>query len=127
MNNLMLIRVAVALVWSYEGLWCKLLGRAPHHETVIQNVPFLTAGQAHTALVILGGLECAIAVWVLCGRWQRTSAVAQTALLALMNSGGLLWASSLIPDPAGMLLQNFAFILLAWIAAGEFKPYAAHY
>ena len=29
-----LIRAAIALVWLYEGLWRKVLGRAPHQESV---------------------------------------------------------------------------------------------
>ena len=126
MTNLWLIRVSIALVWLYQGLWCKLLGRAPHHEAVIASVPFLNAAQAHAALLVLGGLECILAIWVLCGRWAFGAAVAQTALLAVMNTGGVLWASTIIPDPVGMLLQNVAFLLLAWIAAGEVHPHAAH-
>jgi len=126
MNNPWLIRVAIALVWLYQGLWCKLLGRAPHHAAVIGSVPFLNAAEAHAALLALGALECVLAIWVLCGRWAFGAALAQTVLLAIMNTGGVLWASTMIPDPAGMLLQNFAFLMLAWIAAREVHPHAAH-
>lgn len=41
----------------------------------------------------------------------------QTALLIGMNSGGLLYARQLIPDPGGMVVKNFAFLLLAWVVA----------
>ena len=34
-----LVRVAVAGVWIYEGLWCKILGRAPNELRVVQAVP----------------------------------------------------------------------------------------
>lgn len=37
----LLIRLALALVWFYEGLWCKLLGRMPHQEGIVEQVPFL--------------------------------------------------------------------------------------
>lgn len=126
MNKLWLIRVSIATVWLYQGLWCKLLGRAPRHAAVIGTVPFLNAAQAHAALFGLGGLECVLAVWVLCGRWAYAAALTQTVLLAIMNAGGVLWAGSIIPDPAGMLFENFAFLMLAWIAAGEVHPHAAH-
>jgi uncharacterized membrane protein YphA (DoxX/SURF4 family) len=126
MNSLWLIRVAIALVWLYQGLWCKLLGRMPHHEAVIESVPFLDAAQAHLALLGIGGLEVVVAVWVLCGRWAFGAALAQTVLLAIINAGGVFWASAIIPDPLGMLFQNFAFVLLVWIAAREIPPYAAH-
>ena len=125
MNNLWLIRVAIALVWLYQGLWCKLLGRMPHDEAVIGSVPFLAA-QAHSSLLLVGVLECVLAIWVLCGRWAFGAALAQTVLLAIMNAGGVFWASAIIPDPVGMLFQNFAFLLLVWIAAREVHPHAAH-
>src|SRR2546427_10427812 len=117
MNSLRLIRVAIAMVWLYQGLWCKLLGREPHHAAVIGRVPFLNHVQAHAALLVLGALECALAIWVLCGRWAFGAALTQTVLLAIMNAGGVLWASTIIPDPVGMLFQNFAFLMLVWIVA----------
>ena len=126
MRSIWLIRAAIALVWLYQGLWCKLMGRAPHHEAVIASVPFLNAEQAHAALFGLGGLECFIAIWVLCGRWAYGAALVQSVLLAIMNAAGVFWASAIIPDPLGMLFQNFAFLVLAWIAAGEVHPHAAH-
>ena len=126
MTNLWLIRVSIALVWLYQGLWCKLLGRAPQQAAIIGTVPFLNAAQAHSVLLALGALECGLGVWVLCGRWARRAALTQTILLAIVNAGGVLWASTIIPDPLGMLLQNFAFLLLAWIAAGEVHPHATH-
>ena len=36
-----------------------------------------------------------------------------------MNAGGLLWARRIIPDPGGMLVKNFAFLVLAWVAAAQ--------
>ena len=36
-----------------------------------------------------------------------------------MNSGGLLWARRIIPDPAGMIVKNFAFLVLAWVVAAQ--------
>jgi uncharacterized membrane protein YphA (DoxX/SURF4 family) len=119
MSNLLLARAAIAAVWIYQGLWCKLLGRMPHHQEIVGTVPLLTPARAHRALVALGLLECVIGSWVLSGFWPSEAALLQTALLVAMNAGGLLWASRAIPDPVGMLLQNFAFLLLAWIAAGS--------
>jgi uncharacterized membrane protein YphA (DoxX/SURF4 family) len=126
MHNLRLIRLSIALVWLYQGLWCKLLGRTPRHEAVVAAVPFLSAAQGHAALLVLGIVECGVAAWVLSGRRARESALFQTALLLIMNAGGVVWASRIIPDPAGMLFQNFTFLLLAWVAAGELRPYATH-
>jgi uncharacterized membrane protein YkgB len=118
MSNL-LPHAAMASVWIYQGLWCKLLGRMPHHLEIVGTVPFLNASRAHRVLAALGFLECLIALWVLSGIRAREAALVQTILLAAMNIAGLVWARRTIPDPFGMLLQNFAFLLLAWIAAGS--------
>jgi hypothetical protein len=113
----LLPRAAIAAVWIYQGLWCKLLGRMPHHQEIVGTVPLLTPSRAHRALLGLGLLECLIAVWVLSGIRSREAALLQTFLLVAMNAAGLIWASRAIPDPLGMLLQNFTFLLLVWIAA----------
>ena len=114
-----LIRLAIALVWLYQGLWCKVLGGVPRHEAVIEAVPFIGSAAGHSTLIALGLFECGIGLWVLSGRWMRQAAIVQTVLLAAMNAGGLIWAAHLIPDPAGMVLQNFAFLLLIWIATED--------
>jgi uncharacterized membrane protein YphA (DoxX/SURF4 family) len=121
-----LTRIAIALVWLYQGLWCKLLGQQPHHEAVLTRVPFVNAAHAHAALVAFGCFECILAAWVLWGGHAREAALAQTALLAVMNVGGIWWARDVIPDPVGMLFQNFAFVLLAWVVAGKVRPYVGH-
>jgi hypothetical protein len=124
MVNHKLIRASISLVWLYQGLWCKVLGGAPHHEAVVSAVPFIGSAASRAVVIALGLLECGIAAWVLSGWQLRKAAVAQTALLAGMNAAGLIWAWRLLPDPAGMLLQNFAFVLLIWIAA-EVQPHVA--
>jgi hypothetical protein len=45
-------------------------------------------------------------------------ALVQTLTLIGLNSGGLLFSRHLIPDPAGMVVKNAAFLVLAWVAAG---------
>lgn len=119
MPSLLLPRTAIALVWLYQGLWCKLLDHSPHHQKIVGTVPFLNSSQARQALFALGCLECALAVWVLSGLRSNEAALVQTLLLASMNTAGLFWARSLIADPLGMLLQTFVFLLLVWVAAGK--------
>ena len=126
MPSLRLIRTSIALVWMYEGLWCKVLGHAPRHEAILNSLPFLTTAEAHVLLLTLGSLECAIGVWVISGWRPAEGALIQTALLVSMNAGGLIFAARLVPDPAGMLLQNFTFLLLAWTAASNRQTYEPH-
>ena len=124
MLSLLLPRTAIALVWLYQGLWCKLLRRERRHQNIIGTVPFLDGTQARQALAALGALECVLAVWVLSGFRAREAALIQTLLLVCMNVAGVRWARNQIPDPMGMLLQNFVFLILAWAAAGRFGLYA---
>ena len=120
-----LVRLSIATVWFYQGLWGKVLGGLPHQEAVISTAPFLGAAEVHLALITLGLVECGVAVWVLSGKRMRQAATVQTALLVAMNGGGLIWASHVIPDPVGMVVQNIAFLALIWIAS-EDRLYAAH-
>jgi len=119
MPPLLLMQIAVAAVWLYEGLWCKLLGRMPHQFDVVGAVPIFSQRSAAWMLRALGVVECGLAVWVLSGWHPFYAAAAQTALLVGMNSGGLLWARRIIPDPGGMVVKNFAFLVLAWVAAAQ--------
>jgi DoxX-like protein len=119
MPPLVLTQAAVAAVWLYEGLWCKLLSGVPHQFDVVEAVPLFGAGSAAWILRAIGVVECGLALWVLSG-WQPVlAAAAQTGLLVTMNSGGLLWARRIIPDPAGMIVKNFAFLVLAWVVAAQ--------
>ena len=119
MPPLLLTRVAVAAVWLYEGLWCKILGGMPSQVEVVGAVPLFSPRSAARVLRAIGVVECALGVWVLSG-WQPVgAAIVQTGLLVTMNSGGLLWARRRIPDPGGMVVKNFAFLVLAWVAAAR--------
>jgi hypothetical protein len=125
MLSLPVLRIAIALVWVYQGLWCKLFGFEPRHRGILESALFLSPTRARQALAALGVLECFIAAWVLSGIHAREAAAAQTLLLVSMNTAGLWWARSLISDPIGLLLQNFVFLLLAWIATGQLDCRAA--
>ena len=125
MSSLMVPRIAIAGVWIYQGLWCKLLGHAPHHQKIVEATPFLNSSWARPFLLALGMFECVLAAWVLSGIRAREAAVVQTILLVSMNAIALLRARNLISDSVGMLLQNFVFLVLAWIASGAFESYAA--
>ena len=119
------IRTGLAAVWLYQGLWCKLLAGSGRQAEILCSVP-LPGAATHALLLAIGISECALAIWVLSGIRLRAAAISQTVMLAAMNAGGLLWAGRLIADPAAMLLQNFAFLLLAWVAAEKPGAFHAH-
>ncbi len=114
-------RAAVALVWLYNGLWCKLLDGSARHRAIVaaaadQRLPI------PELVTTLGVVEVVLAAWVLSRRWPLAAAWVQTAALAAMNAGGLLLARDLIPDPAGMVVMNLAFLALVWSVARAQAP-----
>jgi len=117
MVPLLLIRSAIALVWLYEGLWCKLLGKMPHQVDVVAAHPLFGPASAARVLKLIGVVEVALAVWVMGGWAPSLAALAQTVLLVGMNANGLLFSRHHIPDPGGMVVKNFAFIVLMWVGA----------
>jgi uncharacterized membrane protein YphA (DoxX/SURF4 family) len=110
---------AVAGVWLYHGLWCKLLGRCPDQVEVVAAVPGLRGGSARAVLLGIGVVETALALWVVSGRRPRVAAAGGTALVAGMNAGGLLFGRRHIPAAKTMLVENAAFLALAWLAAEQ--------
>jgi len=112
-----LVRGAIAIVWLYQGLWCKLLAQCPSHAAVVGSLPQPFGTIAAPLLMIIGAMEVALAVWVIGGWQSRLAAAAQTALLIVMNSGGLIWGRSAIPDPASTVLNNVILLVLVWVVA----------
>lgn len=118
MPPLWLVRVAVAAVWVYEGLWCKILGKEKNQERIVEAVPKWGQAIGPYFLKALGWVELALGLWVLWGWAPGLCALAQTVLLVTLNTNGLLWSRHLIHDPPGMVVKNFGFLVLAWVAAG---------
>ncbi|MEZ4270037.1 MAG: DoxX-like family protein [Myxococcota bacterium] len=112
-----LIHIAVAAVWLYEGLWCKLLRGEPREFEVVKAVPRYGPRFGVPFLMVLGGFEVGLALWVLTGVAPLFCVLTQTALLVSLNANGLLWARHVIHDPRGMVVKNFGFLMLAWVAA----------
>jgi hypothetical protein len=113
----LVVRSAVAGVWLYEGLWCKLLGRESRQVDIVANVPLMSPGTARLFLKVLGLAEVGLGLWALSGAAPVLCALAQTLLLVALNTNGILWSRGLIHDPAGMVIKNVAFLVLAWVSA----------
>jgi uncharacterized membrane protein YphA (DoxX/SURF4 family) len=111
---LTVMRVAVAAVWLYEGLWNKLLSGAESQTKVVTAVPKLGPLLGPMFLKTLGVVEVAVAVWVLSGVYPGLCAIGEVTLLACLNINGLLWARHIIHDPGGMIVKNSAFLVLVW-------------
>ena len=114
---LWVVHIAVAAVWFYEGLWCKLLNGEPNQVKVVEAVPGYGPIWGVQLLKLLGIVEVAVGIWVLIRVTPVLCAIVQTALLVGLNSSGLIWARHLIHDHPGMVVKNFAFLVLVWVSA----------
>ena len=113
MNNWWcLLRVAVALVWLYQGLWHKIVAVDARHLEIVASAPSFLPPRL--ALGMIGGLETLFAISIL-ARWrQRLFAWLQIWMLVAMNAAGILFAGDKIPDIGGMLTMNLVFALTIW-------------
>src|SRR5213592_605351 len=108
---------AVAGVWLYHGLWCKVLGRCPEQAQVVADVPGLRGARAKALLLVLGVVETMLAGWVISGARPRLAAATGTTLVIAMNAGGFAFGRRHIAAPKALLLENACFLALAWLAA----------
>ena len=107
-----LLRVAVALVWFYQGLWHKIIAVDARHLEIVASAPSFLPPRL--ALGMIGGLETLFAISIL-ARWrQRLFACLQIGMLVAMNAAGILFAGDKIPDIGGMLTMNLVFALTIW-------------
>ena len=118
----LVVRVTVAAVWLYEGLWLKVLLRAPHELAVVESLPHVLPLSPTDLLTLIGFGETLLAVGVLSGLFWRPLALLQAALVVLMNTGGIVFAGgTAIGDPLGLVVHNLPF--LACIALiGAYGP-----
>jgi uncharacterized membrane protein YphA (DoxX/SURF4 family) len=117
------IRVAVAAVWIYEGLWLKVLRPAPHELALVESLPFRALSPSQILLGIGVG-ETLLGLGVLSGWHARLLAWFQGVLLVLMNGIGIALGGGAVADPVGLVIHNLP-LLLCIIALGVHGPRSA--
>ena len=55
--SLLWMRVSVAVVWLYEGLWCKVLGMMPTQLAIVVELPGFSRERALVLLKSVGAVE----------------------------------------------------------------------
>lgn len=125
MNPLLLavVRLALAAVWIYEGLWLKVARPSMHELAVAQSVTIGPLSPV-TLLRVIGGGETLMGLGVLSGRYARFLAWFQGVVLVLMNAVGILFAGDAIPDPVGLVIHNLP-LLACIVVLGVCGPASA--
>ncbi|MGV9270442.1 DoxX-like family protein [Kitasatospora sp. NPDC003701] len=108
---------AVALMWGYEGLWCKIFPGRADQRAIVEGLPLLPESAVTALLIAIGLAELALGAWVLTGRRPRLAALVQTLLVVGFNTGGLLFGADRIPEPGRLVVQDLAFLALVWTLA----------
>ncbi len=117
------LRIIVALVWLHEGLWQKLIVRAPHEVAVVESVGQIGPIAPLQLLWLIGAGETLLALGVLSGLFWRALSVFQIVLLVTMNTIGILSSGgTAIPDPVGLVIKNLPLLmciaLIGWYGPG---------
>jgi uncharacterized membrane protein YphA (DoxX/SURF4 family) len=113
MNVLLLvIRLAMALVWLYNGLWLKVIAQNAHHLAIVESV-FGEGLRARAALTAIGLAETLLAIGIATGLAARFVNATQIVVLLAMNAVGIVFAHGEIAQPAGLLIQNLPLFCCA--------------
>ena len=105
------LRVFLASVWIFHGLYSKVLDRIPRHRLIVARV----LGERFSAAAkLIGGLEIAMGLWILSGIQPIVCASAQTVSLVSMNVLEIWLARDLLISPLGMAVLNAGFLALGW-------------
>jgi uncharacterized membrane protein YphA (DoxX/SURF4 family) len=114
------IRLSVAAIWLYEGLWLKIVHPVPHEVAVVESVAFGSL-TPERLLALIGGGETLMGLGVLSGLYPRFLAWFQGSVLVLMNGIGIAFSHGAIADPLGLVLKNLP-LLLCIIVLGLYSP-----
>ena len=117
-------RIALGLVWLYEGLVPKLLVIRADQLDLVQRSG-LYFGTPESFLKLLGIVQVAFALWLLGGYAERLAVAIATigmAILIVLVAGNNPW---MLTDPYGALVKDLCLIACAY-AVWVLSPAAAH-
>lgn len=111
-----LITYCIATVWIANGLFCKVLNLVPRHEQIVARI--LSDEYSRLLTILIGLSEIIMAVWILSGYKTKLNAIAQIAVVAIMNSLEFI----LVPDLLlwGKLNSVFALLFILIVYFNEF-------
>ena len=111
-----LLTYSIATVWIANGLFCKVLNLVPRHQQIVARI--LGTEHARLLTIAIGCSEIFMAIWILSKIKTRLNAVAQIAIVAIMNTLEFM----LVPELLlwGKLNALFAFLFILVVYFNEF-------
>jgi uncharacterized membrane protein YphA (DoxX/SURF4 family) len=112
-------RLALGLVWIYEGLVPKILFLRADELDLVQKSGLVWRSPQYT-LLILGFAQIAVGLWLIIGCAERLAVVVATLwmfVLILLVAGA---NPGMLTDPYGALVKDFCLVACAitvWILA----------
>ncbi|MEZ4950975.1 MAG: DoxX-like family protein [Saprospiraceae bacterium] len=107
-----LLRYLIAAVWLVNGLYCKILGFVPRHETIVARI--LGDDYSHIITILIGISEVFMAIWVLSKFKSRWCSIFQMTLVAIMNIIEFFLAKDLLLWGSFNAVFALLFILLVY-------------
>lgn len=106
----------IAIVWIANGLFCKVFNLVPRHQQIVASI----LGNEHSRLltIAIGCSEIFMAIWILSNIQTRVNAIAQIAIVAIMNTLEFILAPDLLLW--GRLNALFAFLFILVVYLNEF-------
>lgn len=111
-----ILTYCIATVWIANGLFCKVLNLVPRHEQIVARI--LGADYSRPLIVLIGLSEIMMALWILSSYKAKLNAIAQIAVVAIMNILEFVLAPDLLLW--GKLNSLFAFIFILVVFYNEF-------
>ena len=115
-NIYKILTFCIATVWIVNGLFCKVLNLVPRHEQIVSRI--LGDDSSRVLTILIGLMEIAIAIWILSKFKSRLNAIAQIAIVGIMNTLELIFVPDLLLW--GKLNSLFAFVFILVVYFNEF-------
>ena len=111
-----ILTFCIATVWIVNGLFCKVLNLVPRHDQIVTRI--LGDDYSRVLTILIGLSEILMAIWVLSKFKSKLNAIAQIAIVGLMNTLEFI----LVPDLLlwGKLNSLFAFLFILVVYFNEF-------
>jgi hypothetical protein len=115
-----LLTILIGSVWLFHGFYSKIWDGIPRHRLIVGRI--LGTEIADVAILIIGGLEIGLGLWVFSRYHRRGCAWVQTLALVSMNTLEIILAKDLLISALGMVALNLCFIAIIWYWALSKHP-----